>query len=100
MQSKKILRILNVSEKYKQRPSEVLGIDNTWLALSFDETCEYILSMRKPIYNKDGSFKKWEWEKKPNWNDEPKEDANKIANDFITNMAANLDRQKKLKGIK
>ena len=56
--------------------------------------------MRKPIYNKDGSFKKWDWEKKPNWNDEPKEDSNKIANDFITNMAANLDRQNKLKGIR
>ena len=55
--------------------------------------------MRKPVYNKDGSFKKWDWEKKPNWIDETK-DSNKIANNFITNMAANLDRQKKLKGIK
>ena len=55
--------------------------------------------MRKPIYNKDGSFKKWDWEKKPNWNDEEPEDKNKIANDFIANMEANLNKQKKLKGI-
>ena len=56
--------------------------------------------MRKPVYNKDGSFKKWGWEKKPNWNDEVKEDNNKIANDFIANMEDNLNKQKKLKGIK
>lgn len=52
--------------------------------------------MRKPSYNKDGSFKEWKWIKKPKWNDEVEEEES----DFVSNMQQNLEYQMKLRGIK
>ena len=40
------MRIIKISQKYKERPSSVLGIDDNTLAFLFDEAVDYILSNR------------------------------------------------------
>lgn len=66
MKSKKILRIINISQKYNKRPSEILGISDCYTAFCFDEAVEHILSYWK--YNE--ASKKEEWSIKPKWIDE------------------------------
>lgn len=97
MQSKEILRIIKISEKYNQRPSEILDINNTHLAFCFDEAVEYILSHRYFADKKEGNmvYKVIKWTKKPRWIDEEEVSSD----DFLANMEANLEKQKKLRGI-
>lgn len=97
MQSKKILRIVKISEKYNQRPSEVLGIENTHLAFCFDEAVEYILSYRsyRKVTKNGKSYNEMYWTKIPKWNDEEEE----TKKSFFDTMRKNLETQKKLRGI-
>lgn len=97
VQSKKILRIIAISEKYNKRPSEVLGIENTHLAFCFDEAVEFILSHRyyREVKENNTKYKKMCWTKLPKWNDEEVTENN----DFFASMEKNLEKQKRLRGI-
>ena len=56
MASERILSVISISKKYKTRPSEVIGISDTYTAFCFDEACLYILSMiedgKEPVFKK------------------------------------------------
>lgn len=95
VQSKKILRIIKISEKYNQRPSEILGIKNTHLAFCFDEAVEYILSYRyKKEVKKEGKvYLVDDWIEKPRWNDEEVEKPKNNA-DLIKEMQEELKKFK------
>lgn len=43
VQSKEILRILQISKVYSKLPSEVMRIDDEYTAFCFDEACEEIM---------------------------------------------------------
>lgn len=44
MKSQRIMSILAISKQYRQRPSEIIGINNDYEAFCFDECCTYMLS--------------------------------------------------------
>lgn len=62
VKSKRILRVLTLSNVWKQRPSVILGISDAYTAFCFDEACTYIIKMiesgEEPIFRvKVKSFK-------------------------------------------
>ncbi len=86
-----------MSEKYKQRPSEVLGLDNTHLAFCFDEAVELILSHRyyKDVKKNGQTYREMRWTKTPRWIDE------EMTNDDVVDiLIKNLEHQKKIRGLK
>lgn len=44
MTSKNVLRIISQSKKFNKPPSEIIGIDDHYVAFCFDEACIYILN--------------------------------------------------------
>lgn len=40
--SERILQIINMSAHYRVRPSEMMGIDDDYVAFCFNEACAYI----------------------------------------------------------
>lgn len=51
------MRILNLSNLYKQRPSELIGLDDPYTAFCFDEACLLIVNRKEngeePIFDED-----------------------------------------------
>lgn len=91
--SKNVLRVIRISKKYNQRPSEVIGIkDDTYLAFCFDEACEYIMSHKKVRYDSKGKGEEY-WDTKPKWLDEVKEKKRNNL-DLINEMESSLEKYK------
>lgn len=89
--SKNVLRILKISSKYNQRPSEIVGINDTYLAFCFDEACDYILSFKKIEYDKMGNGKEV-WTVKPKWIDEESKNKKNNNSELISEMKAELKK--------
>lgn len=50
------MSILAISKQYKQRPSEIIGINNDYEAFCFDECCTYILNELSKENHKEPRF--------------------------------------------
>lgn len=88
------MRILKLSERFNERPSEILGIEDNYLAFCFDEACDFILSMRETIktVGKDGLIhESSKWRKTPHFTDEVKPLNN---SDLINEMQSVLDNKR------
>ena len=92
------MRIINISQKYKERPSSVLGIEDNTLAFLFDEAVEHILSYKdKREVEKQGKrYIEEYWTKEPNWSDKKELKVEKANNNtsLIDEMKANLEKYK------
>ena len=44
MQSQTIIRVISIAQTYKCRPSELVSLEEPYLALCFDEACSFILN--------------------------------------------------------
>lgn len=55
--SREILDVLAMSNSYKVRPSELLGIDCIYTSYCFDKACLYIKSKMSPTYDDKGKRK-------------------------------------------
>ncbi|MCE9677209.1 MULTISPECIES: hypothetical protein [Paraclostridium] len=44
MTSRNVLRVINQSKKFNRLPSEIIGLDDDYVAFCFDEACMYILN--------------------------------------------------------
>lgn len=66
------MRIINLSEKYNKRPSEILGISDYYISFCFDEAIQHILSYREY----DEEKKKEVWKVQPKWIDEEEKKKN------------------------
>lgn len=51
--SKRVLDVLAIAVKFNQKPSEVVGDLNSYLAFCFDEACLYILTCMQGDGKKD-----------------------------------------------
>ncbi len=96
MQSSQILRILRISEKYNERPSKVMGIENTAEAFKFDEACMYILSNKstREVTRNGKQYIEEYWINKPKWNDVIEEKRTNNS-ELIAAMQENLKKYKK-----
>ncbi|WP_298042521.1 hypothetical protein [uncultured Clostridium sp.] len=92
------MRIINISEKYKKRPSKILGIEDNVLSFFFDEAADYILSMKdKREVKKNGRVYLEEyWIKEPKWSDKNELNIKRANNnsELIAEMKANLEKYK------
>ena len=92
------MRIISISQKYKERPSSVLGIEDNTLAFFFDEAVDHIISMRdKREVKREGKVYLEEyWIKEPNWSDKDWLKFKKANNNssLIDEMKANLEKYK------
>lgn len=56
--------MLSIAETFKKLPSEVLGIDDEYVAYCFNQACIHILNEikdgKKPIFSEDKIYKKRE----------------------------------------
>ncbi len=54
MKSKEIMGFLAMAKAYRQKPSDLLGVDDPYTAFCFDEACFYLearlASGQKPVY--------------------------------------------------
>lgn len=73
------MRVINQSIKYNKLPSEILRIDNEYVAFCFDEACMYIQN-------------EIEQGNKPKWEDE------KLSIEEERSLSFNLAEQLKQKG--
>lgn len=77
MTSSELLSVLNMSQLYKQRPSEFIpGLDE-YTAFCFDEACSYIL----------GNIKQG---KEPKWLDKKKEEKIEDGLQYLLSLQKNL----------
>lgn len=67
-----------LSERYHRLPSEIIHLNDSYVAFCFDEAVAYIQAQIS--YDKDGKFK---WAKHPHWIDEPKIQSNIALVDII-----------------
>lgn len=74
-----MLRIINQSNKYKKLPSEILKIEDEYMAFCFDEACMYISN-------------ELEQGNKPKWGDE------ELTIEEERSLSFNLAQQLKQKG--
>lgn len=56
LKTQRVLQIINMAERYRCKPSEVIGIPEEYAAFCFDEACAYISSRiddgEEPIFRK------------------------------------------------
>lgn len=56
VKSNQIIRVINMYEIYKTKPSDLLGIDDPYTAFCFDEACAYIVAQikdgKEPIFKR------------------------------------------------
>ena len=87
-----MLRIINLVQRYKKPPSEVMGITDPYLAFCFDEAISHIQSFMYYDYEAEGKDKgKQKWTKRPRWIDDKKPAGNSELFDQM---------KSKLKGVK
>lgn len=68
------MRIIAIANKYKKRPSEILGEHDPYLAFCIDDVCMFIEMQR---YIEDGKYK---WEHEPQWERKEKKVKSKTSN--------------------
>lgn len=56
MSSERIISVISMSKRYKQRPSQIIGVTDEYTAYCFDEACLYIWNMMED--GKEPKFKK------------------------------------------
>lgn len=55
------MRVINQSQRYKLRPSEILNIDDDYTAFCLDEACMFIISMLEETDKDDKQVNRPKW---------------------------------------
>ena len=61
VQSSQVIRVISQSKIYSKRPSDILEIEDSYLAFCFDEACLYIQSMLSQKDKEDNFVNKPKW---------------------------------------
>lgn len=86
------MRIITLANKYKCRPSDILGEDDSYLAFCIDDVCMFIEMQR---YIEDGKYK---WTNEPDWNFEKKRKA-KERREKDKNWTSNSEKIEELRAL-
>lgn len=75
------MAIISMAKEYKVRPSEIIYLDDPYVAFCFDEACYFILDQ--------WDHEKNDWKTRPRWKDGPKQNNN---SEFINSIMKNKKR--------